>query len=182
MNKIRAKNIFAAVFKKEVLDDLLRLLDRNEVKFWGTEGTVKHLKSKGFWAKSIVKGFDFSGRVKSLDRVNFARILADRSNKKHLAELAKLGVEPLDLVVVDLYAPKKEGFPESMDIGGQALIRAAIKNYRSLALAYDEKSLGDLVKHLRENQGSTLLPFRKRQAVLASSFIASRCFLESKLF
>lgn len=197
---MKVKNIFAAVSQKSVLDPLLGILDPKQVRFWGTAGTVKYLKSKGFGAQSVVSGFDFDGRVKSLDRVIFARILADRSNKKHLEELKKLasnapGVKsrwhlentpgvgnfaPFDLVIVDLYPPAKRDFPESMDIGGLALIRAAIKNYKNLALGFDEKSIVDLVNELRSQQGSTLLSFRKKQVITASKFIAERCRLETK--
>ena len=182
MNKIPVKNIFSAVFDKKVLDNLLAVLDPKKVKFWGTEGTVKYLKSKGFDAKSIVTGFDFDGRVKSLDRDNFVRILADRSKNSHLTELKKLKVEPYDLVIVDLYAPKKEGFPESMDIGGQALIRAAIKNYKNVALAFDKKSIKEAASELVKNNGSTTDSFRKKQTTAASKFIAQRCRFEVDLF
>src|SRR3989344_8296988 len=150
MDNIFVRNIFAAVFDKKVLDPILEILKAGQkarpfsgrksgtrsglgldnVRFWGTEGTVEYLKQKGFKANSVVSGFDFDGRVKSLDKKVFAAILADSSKKSHLIELKRLGVEPLNAVVVDLYKPSKKGFPESMDIGGQALIRAAIKNYK----------------------------------------------------
>ena len=181
MDKIKVKNIFAAVFEKKVLDPLLVVLDLKEAKFWGTEGTVKFLKSKGFNAQSVVSGFDFDGRVKSVDRITFIRILADRSKKRNLEELERLGVEPLDLVAVDLYKPDSQNFPESMDIGGQALIRAAIKNYKYVALAFDVGSIKELVEHLKANQGQTLLAFRKTQAQKAAEFIADRAKKESEL-
>jgi phosphoribosylaminoimidazolecarboxamide formyltransferase / IMP cyclohydrolase len=197
MNEIKVKNIFAAVFNKSILDPVLEALDPKSVKFWGTEGTVNYLKSKGFRATSVVSGFDFDGRVKSLDKLIFARILADRTNGKHLQGLKHLsentpgvgsdspGVKelpdefaPFDLVVVDLYAPNPKTFPESMDIGGQALIRAAIKNYKNVGLAFDEKSIEDLARELKTNKGSTDLKFRKKQAAKALKFIADRGRLE----
>ena len=133
MNKIPVKNIFAAVFEKTVLDPLLVVLDKKSVRFWGTEGTVKYLRSRGFEAKSVVFGVDFDGRVKSLDRKIFVRILADRMKKKHMEELKnltgdtseagpdssevdELSSEPFDQVIVDLYAPDKKNFPESMGV------------------------------------------------------------------
>lgn len=195
--EIQVKNIFAAVFDKSVLDQLLAILDPKQVKFWGTEGTAKFLKSKGFSAKSVAFGFDFDSRVKSLDRVIFARVLADRSKEEHLEELRKMqsntpGVgsdsprvrswEPFDAVIVDLYAPDKKNFPESMDIGGQALIRAAIKNYKNVAVAFDAKSIKDLEWELKKNKGATTLAFRQKQAARALRFIAQRTALESKLF
>ena len=181
MDSVEVRNIFAAVFAKKILAPLLEILDKNQVKFWGTEGTAKYLKSKGFSAKSVVAGFDFDGRVKSLDRENFVRILADRSKKKHLNELKKLSVKPFDLVVVDLYKPDQSNFPESMDIGGQALIRAAIKNYQNVALAFDEKSIADVVSELKKNNGSISLQFRKSQAKKSARFISKRCNLELRL-
>ena len=209
MNNIPVKNIFAAVFTKKILDPLLKVLDKNQVKFWGTEGTVKYLKSKGYSAKSVVTGFDFDGRVKSLDRAIFARILADRTNKKHLDALrndlyssseakrsrevslksssrqartiSTADFEPFDLVVVDLYKPDPKNFPESMDIGGQALIRAAVKNYKNVALAFDEKRIADVGSELKKYNGSISLQFRKSQAKKSARFISKRCNLELRL-
>lgn len=182
MDRIKVKNIFAAVFEKSVLDPLLAVLDPKEVKIWGTEGTVDYLKQKSFDAKSVVSGFDFDGRVKTVDRRTFVRILADRSKKRHLEELSKIGVEPIDLVVVDLYKPDSGNFPESMDIGGQALIRAAIKNYKNVALAFDAESIKELAEELKSKRGETSLAFRKAQAQKAAKFIAERCRKEANLF
>ena len=212
MDEIKVRNIFAAVSDKSILDSLLGLLDPKSVQFWGTTGTVKYLKSKAFDAQSVVSGFDFDGRVKSLDRAIFARILADRSNKKHLEELRNviarspstlLGTtkqsnkkiaspsvrddkrgdwEPFDAVIVDLYPLDKKNFPESMDIGGQALIRAAIKNYKNVVVAFDMRSLTSLVSELVSNSGSTSLNFRREQAKEAMGFIAQRCKVEADLF
>ena|SRR3989344_4958837 len=194
MDNIKVKNIFAAVFEKKALDPLLAVLDPKEVKFWGTEGTVKYLKSKGFSAESVVSGFDFDGRLKSINKQVFARILADRSKKSHILELSKLasqgealqgwkaGMEPFDLIIVDLYPLDKKNFPEFMDIGGQALIRAAIKNYKYVVLAFDAESIKELVEHLKANQGRSLLVFRKAQAKKATKFVAERAKLEAEMF
>ena len=198
-------NIFAAVSHKSILDPLLKVLDPKSTRFWGTRGTVQYLKSKGFEAQSVVSGFDFDGRVKSLDKITFVRVLADRTKKKHIEQLGVIasetkqskdrhvprsgtrddsyGVwEPFDLVIVDLYPLDKKNFPESMDIGGQALIRAAIKNYKGVALAFDASSLESLVSELVSNGGSTTLSFRKTQAQKAAKFIAERCKLETIAF
>src|SRR3989344_4566155 len=212
MDEIKIKNIFSAVSDKSILDPILKNLDHKSVKFWGTEGTVKYLKSKGFDAQSVVSGFDFDGRVKSLDRAIFSRILADRTNKGHIEELRNviarspstlLGTTkqsnkkiaspsvrddvggdwaPFDLVIVDLYPLDKNNFPESMDIGGQALIHAAIKNYKNVAVAFDKSSLASLVDELVSKSGSTTLNFRKTQAQKAARFIAERSKEESSSF
>jgi phosphoribosylaminoimidazolecarboxamide formyltransferase/IMP cyclohydrolase len=181
-DKLQVSNIFVAVFEKSVLDGLLDLVDKNSVKFWGTDGTIGYVKSKGLSGESVIRGFDFDGRVKSLDRANFARLLADKSKPEHMAELAKEKLEPIDLLIVDLYAPDESIFPESMDIGGQSLIRSAIKNYNSVALAFDGGSIADLVVELKENNGATTLRFRKAQAKKAAKFIAQRCAWEADRF
>ena len=170
MDKILVKNILIAVSDKTTIDRLLPLVEKNKI--WATEGTAKYIKLKIETVHPVALGFDFGGRLKTLSRELFARILADRGQASHMAELEKLGVEPFDLVVVDLYKPDKNNFPESMDIGGQALIRAAIKNYKNVALAYDGESIRDLVEELKTNKGETTLNFRKTQAQKAAKFIA----------
>lgn len=192
MDQIKVKNIFAAVFEKSMLDALLDWFKARPlsvprpgfggVKFWGTEGTANYVKAKGFNGESVVRGFDYDGRVKTLDRANFVRILADTLNQSHVDELNKEGLEPINLVVVDLYAPDPAIFPESMDVGGQSLIRSAIKNYKSVALAFDSESIGDLVSELKANDGATTLEFRKKQAKKAAKFIAERTKLEAEMF
>ena len=182
MDNIQIKVAFIAVFEKKNLDSLIPVLKNLKIKVLGTEGTVKYLKSKGVVAKSVVSGFDFDGRVKSLDRKNFAAILADSSKKEHLTQLSKMGIKPIDAVIVDLYKPNKKGFPESMDIGGQALIRAAVKNFKNVAVAFDKKSIEDLGWELKTNKGGTNLLFRKKQAGKALRFIAQRALFEVRLF
>lgn len=182
MDIIRIKSAFIAVFDKKNLDGLVPVLKNLKVRVIGTSGTVKYLKAKGVIAKSVVSGFDFDGRVKSLDRKNFAAILADSSKRNHLSQLAKLQVRPVGVVVVDLYKPDRKGFPESMDIGGQALIRAAIKNFKFVAVAFDAKSISDLAWELKTNKGETNIIFRRKQAAKAMKFIAQRARLEAGLF
>ena len=69
-----------------------------------------------------------------------------------------------------------------MGLGRQALIRAAIKNYKNVALAFDASSLASLVDELINNDGSTTLTFRKTQAQKAAKFIAEKCQHEAGLF
>jgi len=68
-----------------------------------------------------------------------------------------------------------------MDIGGTTLIRAAIKNFLNIALAFDEASTKGLTEHLKANSGSVLLAFRKTQAKKAARFIEQRSKQEADL-
>ena len=182
MDKIKVKNIFAAVFDKKLLDPLLPILRNYKIKVLATAGTAKYLKSKNVIAKAAFSGFDFDGRVKSLDRKVFAAILANKSKWQHLKELKKNNILSIDAVVVGLYKPTKKEFAESMDIGGQALMRAACKNYQNVAVAYDAKSIRSLVWELTVNKATTDVSFRKKQAAGALKFIAQRAGLEVRLF
>ena len=93
-------------------------------KIWATEGTAKYIKLKVETVNPVALGFDFDGRVKTIDRNTFIRILADRSKKRHILELSKLAsqgealqgwkarMEPFDLIIVDLYPLDKKNFPD----------------------------------------------------------------------
>ncbi len=179
MDKIKVKKVFAAVFEKKVLDSLVPYLRVNKVTVYGTDGTCAYLKFKGVTTKSVVKGYDFDGRVKTRSRDYFSASLADRNKPNHKAELKAAKLEPFDAVIVDLYKPDRRNFPETMDIGGQALIRAAIKNFANVAVCFDGKSVGDLAWELKTNKGETSLKFRKKQAKAAANFVSQRARLEA---
>ena len=181
--EIKIKNVLVALFEKDLADFLIPIFLQNSIKVFGTEGTVNYMSRQGFsHATSVVTGFDFDGRVKTLSRENFVRVLADSSRQTHLDELKKEGLELFDAVIIDLYEPDEDIFPESMDIGGQAMLRAAAKNYKNVALAYDKVTISELISEMTANSGSTTLEFRKAQAKKAAKFIAERTKLEADLF
>ena len=118
-------------------------------------GTAKELTANGLPCREIseITGFPeiLDGRVKTLNPKIHGGILARRDKKSHLEELKKHTIDPIDLVVVNLYpfestASKYSGDPaktinddiiENIDIGGVALIRAASKNYRDVLIVVD---------------------------------------------
>ena len=112
---------------------------------------------------SEVTGFPemLEGRVKTLHPRIHAGILADKRKAAHLATLREHGIEPFDLVVVNLYpfretvasgAPAPEVI-EQIDIGGPALIRAAAKNFESVAVVTSPEDYGRLIRELDELGG-----------------------------
>jgi phosphoribosylaminoimidazolecarboxamide formyltransferase/IMP cyclohydrolase len=112
---------------------------------------------------SEVTGFPemLEGRVKTLHPRIHAGILADKRKAAHLATLREHGIEPFDLVVVNLYpfretvasgAPASE-IIEQIDIGGPALIRAAAKNFESVAVITSPEDYGRLIRELDELGG-----------------------------
>jgi phosphoribosylaminoimidazolecarboxamide formyltransferase/IMP cyclohydrolase len=113
------------------------------------------------------------GRVKTLHPRVHAGILADRRLPEHVAELAELGVEPFDLVIVNLYpftvtvasgAPPDECV-EQIDIGGPSMVRAAAKNHPSVAVVVDPAGYGAVLDAV--TAGGFTLDDRRRLAAKA---------------
>ena len=94
-----------------------------------------------------------------------AGILAMRANKEHMRQLQELKVEPIDLVIVNLYPFKetmlregvtREEAVENIDIGGPTMLRAAAKNYQDVAVVVDPKDYDKVWEELKEKKEVTL--------------------------
>ncbi|MCK4778240.1 MAG: bifunctional phosphoribosylaminoimidazolecarboxamide formyltransferase/IMP cyclohydrolase, partial [Actinomycetia bacterium] len=92
-----------------------------------------------------------------------AGILADKNKDSHLNEIKNLGIEPIDMVVVNLYPFKEtisredvtlEEAIENIDIGGPTMIRAAAKNYNSVAVIVSPDMYDEIIEHMKINDGS----------------------------
>jgi phosphoribosylaminoimidazolecarboxamide formyltransferase/IMP cyclohydrolase len=134
-----------SVSDKTGIVDLARVLQSRGVEILSTGGTAKHLREAGIEVTSIA---DWSGapeilggRVKTLTPKVFGAILHDRKNRDHVADVARLGIPSIDLVVVNLYPFEQtvakpgvsiEEAVEQIDIGGPSMLRAAAKNFRSV--------------------------------------------------
>jgi phosphoribosylaminoimidazolecarboxamide formyltransferase / IMP cyclohydrolase len=114
------------------------------------------------------------GRVKTLHPAVHGGILAVRGDAQHDAALAHARIAPIDLVVANLY-PFEEalarGLPfddqvEEIDVGGVALLRAAAKNHRDVAVASDPSDYGLVMAEIEEHGGTTL-DLRRRLALKA---------------
>ncbi|MGH3897555.1 MAG: bifunctional phosphoribosylaminoimidazolecarboxamide formyltransferase/IMP cyclohydrolase, partial [Pseudonocardiaceae bacterium] len=113
------------------------------------------------------------GRVKTLHPRVHAGLLADTRKPAHVAQLAALGIAPFDLLVVNLYpfeATVTAGAPpdecvEQIDIGGPAMVRAAAKNYASVAVVVDPAAYVDVLDDVRT--GGFTLAQRRALAVAA---------------
>src|SRR5205823_12597480 len=76
-------------------------------------------------------------------------ILADRSKPEHVADLERQGVEPIDLVVCNLYPFRKQPSIEMIDVGGPTMVRAAAKNHAHVGVVVDPADYGQLLEELR---------------------------------
>jgi len=134
------------------------------VEIISTGGTYRTLKEAQIPATEVseITGFPecLDGRVKTLHPAIHAGLLAMRRNPSHMKQLADLKIEPIDLVVVNLYPFKKtilkdgvtrEEAVENIDIGGPTMLRAAAKNYQDVAVVVDPKDYDKVLTELKEN-------------------------------
>ena len=103
------------------------------------------------------------GRVKTLHPRVYGGILARRDSLAHMAAIGSAGIEPIDLVVVNLYpfaqAVAKPGCTleeaiENIDIGGPSMLRAAAKNYAGVAVVSDPSDYLRVLSEMREHDGA----------------------------
>lgn len=177
---MRIRRALLSVSNKAGLTAFARELREMGVEIVSTGGTEKKLREEGIEVTSIseVTGFPelLGGRVKTLHPRVHAALLADRSRPEHMKELEELGIEPIDLLVVNLY-PFAETIArpettldeavEQIDIGGVALIRAAAKNFQSVAVVTNPKRYPAVLREMRENDGSLSLETRRELAAEA---------------
>jgi phosphoribosylaminoimidazolecarboxamide formyltransferase/IMP cyclohydrolase len=143
------------------------------------------LRAAGLKVRDVaeVTGFPemMDGRVKTLHPNIHGALLALRDDDEHLLAMAAHGIEPIDLLIVNLY-PFEETVAkgadhatciENIDIGGPAMIRAASKNHRFVTVITDPSDYGALVEQLKANDGATSLPFRQKMALTAFSKTAA---------
>jgi phosphoribosylaminoimidazolecarboxamide formyltransferase / IMP cyclohydrolase len=168
-----------AVFDKEGVVDLARELSALGVELVSSGGTAATIAAAGIDVTSVeaVTGFPemLDGRVKTLHPKIHAGILADRRRPEHGSQLAEHGIEPIDLVVVNLY-PFRETVAsgagendviEKIDIGGPAMVRAAAKNFASVGVVVSPSRYGEVLDAIGTEGGLSL---EMRRALAAEAF------------
>ncbi len=175
------KLALVSVSDKTGLADFVKQLDELGFEIVSTGGTARAVEEAGVKVVSVEKltGFPeiLDGRVKTLHPKIHAGILADRSKKEHLEKLEEHGIQPIGLVVVNLY-PFKETIAngsvslkeavEGIDIGGPSLVRAAAKNHESVAVVTSPGQYASVLEELRKNKGC--ISMQKRQELAARAF------------
>jgi len=143
------KKIYRAlisVYDKNRLEEIGRALSAAGVQIVSTGSTAKTLAAAGVEVTEVSAITEFpeimGGRVKTLHPTIHSGILADQANDEHMAAIKDLGIEPFDLVVINLY-PFAETIAsgaafadciEQIDIGGPSMLRGAAKNHGSVAV------------------------------------------------
>ncbi|MCP4935396.1 MAG: bifunctional phosphoribosylaminoimidazolecarboxamide formyltransferase/IMP cyclohydrolase [bacterium] len=157
-----------AAFAQELTDRGIEIIS--------TGGTAALLKGEGFAVKDVadVTGFPemMDGRLKTLHPVVHGGLLAVRGNAEHEASQDEHGIGNIDLLVVNLY-PFEENVAkgadfetciENIDIGGPAMIRAAAKNHRSVAVIVVPSDYAKLLGDMDSHGGATCDRFRRSMA------------------
>ncbi len=174
-----------SVSDKSGLLDLARALAARGVELISTGGTSGMLRTAGLAVRDVaeVTGFPemMDGRVKTLHPNVHGALLALRDDDEHLLAMAAHGIEPIDLLIVNLY-PFEETVAkgadhatciENIDIGGPAMIRAASKNHRFVTVLTDPADYQPLLDQLAAHDGATTLAFRQKMALTAYSRTAA---------
>jgi phosphoribosylaminoimidazolecarboxamide formyltransferase / IMP cyclohydrolase len=168
-----------SVSDKSGLLDLARALHAQGVELISTGGTSGMLRTAGLPVRDVsdVTGFPemMDGRVKTLHPAVHGGLLALRDDDEHLVAMAAHGIEPIDLLIVNLY-PFEETVAkgadhatciENIDIGGPAMIRAASKNHKFVTVITDPADYAGLLDQMKANLGATTLAFRQKLALRA---------------
>ena len=162
-----------SVFHKDGLDDLLKKLNEEEVKFLSTGGTQHFIESLGYDCLKVEDITSYpsilGGRVKTLHPKIFGGILARRNNEDDRKQMAKYEIPDIDLVIVDLYpfeqtvinGANDQEIIEKIDIGGISLIRAGAKNFEDVVIIPSKVEYPVLLQLLNTKGAQTELEDRK---------------------
>ncbi len=167
------KTALISVFHKDGLDDLLKKLHAEGVKFLSTGGTQEFIESLGYDCQKVEDVTSYpsilGGRVKTLHPKIFGGILARRDNESDQKQMVKYDIPSIDLVIVDLYpfeqtvasGASSEDIIEKIDIGGISLIRAGAKNFKDVVIIPSKAEYPVLLQILNTKGAQTDVEDRK---------------------
>ncbi|MCL2631471.1 MAG: bifunctional phosphoribosylaminoimidazolecarboxamide formyltransferase/IMP cyclohydrolase [Coriobacteriia bacterium] len=175
------KRALISVTDKSGVAEFARTLSQEfGIQIISTGGTARTLTEAEVEVTPIedVTGFPemMDGRVKTLHPRVHGGLLARRDVPEHLEQAAEHGIEPIDMIVVNLYAfsatiatpgTSYETAIENIDIGGPAMIRSAAKNHDSVTVVTSPDQYDAIIDELRTNAGATTFATRQRLAYLA---------------
>lgn len=179
MTKI--KRALLSVSDKEGIVEFARGLDRQGITIISTGGTASKIKEAGIPVVGISEVTNYpemmNGRVKTLHPAVHGGILAVRDSEKHMEEIEKQGIKPLDLIVCNLYPFAEtvakddvtlEEAVENIDIGGPTMIRSAAKNFEDVTVVVEPDDYDNILKEIAEGKGE--ISRQKRFELAAKAF------------
>ncbi len=165
--EIRVRRALISVSDKTGVADFARALAALGVEILSTGGTATALREAGLEVTDVAEFTGqaeiLDGRVKTLHPRLHAALLARREDPEHMATLAREGIEPIDVVCVNLYPFEQtvsghdvpaEVAIENIDIGGPTMIRAAAKNHEGVAVVVKPESYDAVCAELEESGGT----------------------------
>jgi phosphoribosylaminoimidazolecarboxamide formyltransferase/IMP cyclohydrolase len=182
----RVQRALISVSDKMGLIPFAQILAQARIEILSTGGTAKMLREAGVAAKDISDHTGFpemlDGRVKTLHPKVHGGLLFIRGNEKHEAAAREHGIEPIDLVVVNLYPFEQtvarpgttlHDAIENIDIGGPSMLRSAAKNHDSVTVLVDPSDYEEVAKQISENGNTTL---ELRRALAAKVFARTAAY------
>jgi len=173
----RIRRALLSVTDKTGLVEFAHALASFGVELISTGGTARALREAGLAVKDIseLTGFPemLDGRVKTLHPKVHGGLLYLRGNQEHEAAVAAHGIEPIDMVVVNLYAFEKTAAQpgvafghliENIDIGGPSMVRSAAKNFEDVAIVTRVADYAELIGEMKVSGGSLSRATRWRLA------------------
>ena len=175
----KIKTALVSVFHKDGLDELLKDLNNQGVKFLSTGGTQSFIESLGYKCQAVEDLTTYpsilGGRVKTLHPKVFGGILGRRENEGDKEQMAKYEIPEIDLVIVDLYpfeqtvasGASQADIIEKIDIGGISLIRAGAKNFNDVVIIPSKAEYPILLDIVKKQGAATTLDQRRDFATRA---------------
>jgi len=187
----RITRALISVSDKTGIVDFAKELETFGVEIISTGGTAGALREAGIKVRDVsdVTGFPemMDGRVKTLHPKIHGGLLGIRDNPGHEAAMREHGIEPIDMVVINLYpfseTISREGVSledaiEQIDIGGPAMIRSAAKNFSDVAVLVSHENYPDVLDEMQRQNGALSLDTREE---LAASAFLTTCAYDSAI-
>ncbi|WP_456399510.1 bifunctional phosphoribosylaminoimidazolecarboxamide formyltransferase/IMP cyclohydrolase, partial [Persephonella sp.] len=172
------KRALISVSDKTGVVEFAKELEKLGFQIISSSGTARILKENGLNVTEVsdITGFPeiMGGRVKTLHPNIHGGLLAVKDNPEYMKQLEEQGIEPIDIVVINLYPFEqtvKKGADldeiiENIDIGGPAMVRASAKNHKFVTIIVDSEDYGCVITELKE-KGETSLETRRKLALKA---------------
>jgi phosphoribosylaminoimidazolecarboxamide formyltransferase/IMP cyclohydrolase len=162
----KIKRVLISLSDKTGAVEFAKSLAEFGVEFLSTGGTAKILRDAGLNVKDVSEYTGFpemlDGRVKTLHPKVHGALLGLRNNPEHVDTMKKHGIEPIDMIVVNLYPFREtiskpgctfEDAIENIDIGGPTMLRSASKNFLSVTVVIDPSDYDMVIDTMKKNNG-----------------------------
>jgi len=177
VKEVKIKRALVSVSDKTGAVQLGQTLHAMGVQILSTGGTARSLQEAGIPVMEVSRYTGFpemmDGRIKTLHPKIHGALLGKRDNAEHLKQMKTHGIEPIDLVVVNLYPFEKtvakpdctlEEAIENIDIGGPTMLRSSAKNYHDVAVVTDPQDYEKIIEEMKKSGGALSLETRFRLA------------------